>query len=80
LGTPHFETFYGARYTKDSVDPALLIRATASTRRPASQDGAYVFFRSFVNFPRTAAVGGANFDDVTPRFGLRYKFNDDTSV
>ena len=75
---PHLETFYGARYTKDSVDRDYQGYGIHPTT--GFQDGAYVFFQSFVNFARTPAKGGANFDDVTPRIGLRYKFNDDSSV
>ena len=74
----HLETFYGARYTKDSVDRTFQGYGIHPTT--GFQDGAYHFFQSFINFARTPAVGGKNFDDVTPRVGLRYKLTEDASV
>jgi iron complex outermembrane receptor protein len=68
----------GARYTQDTVKneyAAFGIRPTCAPGSPGCD-----FFGQFTNFARPEANGDEDFDDLTPRFVMRYALSDSTNV
>ena len=76
--TSSTEAFAGARYTRDDVNRTFQGYGLRPGLNP--DPNCVGFFGCFGNFARAPAAGKASFDDVTPRAGLRYKINDDTSI
>ena len=77
--TDRLDIGIGARYTQDNVQNeyrAYGIRPDGSCAPGAGCN----FFGSFINAARPAASGDEDFDDLTPRFMVRYEVSDDLNV
>lgn len=74
------DVIVGARYTDDEVKQERQDFGNGPTccfdEGPANPD----FFPSYENFPRPQSSGDDSFDDISPRFVVRYQATDDINV
>jgi iron complex outermembrane receptor protein len=75
--TDRLDLIVGARYTDDEVKNNLLGQGFAPG---INGDPDEDFFGSFGNFLRDPASGKETYDDVAPRFVVRYQATDDINV
>jgi len=75
--TDRLDLIVGARYTDDEVE---LNRQDFGIAPGVAGDPGEDFWASWGNFPRPPAGGKETFDDVAPRFVVRYQATDDINV
>lgn len=69
----------GGRYTKDTVVNTIH-RWGLGPNGTCFPPNFACFYGSFINFPRPISSAENTFDDISPRLGLRYQFNDDVGA
>ena len=78
------ELIVGARYTHDTVRNDLQAYSIAPTCTPgtvpACDVNSFDFLNSFDNILRTPVSNERDFNDISPRFSIRYQVNDDLSL
>lgn len=78
--TNQLELIAGARYTHDTVLNELQANSANPTCVPGCAPPTFAFFNSFANAPRTPVSNDLEFNDISPRFSVRYQFTDDFSL
>lgn len=75
------DLFAGGRYTRDEISNS--ISAYGIAPGPGAPDPSvdpFGFYQSFINVPRPRSAAKDDFDDFSPRAGLRYQVSDGVSI